>query len=828
MAETLAQKAQRLGIKPAGVASVQKETLAQKAQRLGIKPAQPIAQPINPYNDTPILGPLSNVGIGIGTSIAKTGLGLGQLALKGVGALGNVMSKGTAERFTDPLVKNIEDIKQKVYTDPFKKELETKSGKTGQVIGEAATYLAPSSKITAGQKAITGLVSKIPAVTKTSQFGRGALGVAGRAVPEAVGAGASSLAITGGDTERAKRDALIGGGTSAVLGTVGSLYRGAKDTGIAKTVLSKTSGIPKSAFDAVGDGINKGATPEIALEKARGSVVGLRSKLTNEWQSAIPKIEEKFIGKVYSMPKEQLKKLVQVADEFGLDETVLPVNIKKITAPEAINLMKGLNELDSLAVKASPKGAIVRQFKKELKDNILNTFGGENGEVSQLWKNYSTKSQILQNMNDIVNTYKTTPRATVTAKNRLMAIFDENKPEFLKAVKDIEKEMGINLTKDIASTKFQNFLPAGILKADGGLPTKSGIVDKLIKALFLPVTSPKIVGKIALPVEREAGVLENRLFGDYNPKSPSKTIPASTQMPINSPKNVNPIKANIPTSSTIKKDLSNKQGGFISNTSSLNTKASLPKDALFLDAVKNTEGAEITKEGLKLKALRFQTPEQAGSQSVRTGVFYLPSEKSAGASHYKGKMGYGGSEKMTGDIVVQKPMFVKGATGGKAPEIAFDTIKGKGAYQKMRSEVLNSYGYNARSYEKEEAVQALLEKYNGLDSGDAYDLAYNIVENSKGGNTLPYAIQENIVAHTVRDAGYDSILGYSVSREKKPILSELFDLREISYPEGSGMAGDINPSFLGEAGKVLKSPLGIGAGALGVGALGSAQLNKKK
>lgn len=227
----------------------------------------------------------------------------------------------------------------------------------------------------------------------------------------------------------------------------------------------------------------------------------------------------------------------------------------------------------------------------------------------------------------------------------------------------------------------------------------------------------------------------------------------------------------------------------------MNTKINLPKDETFLNAVKNTEGAEITKDGLKLKALRFQTPEQAGYPSVRTGVFYLPSEKSTGAKFYKGKNGYGGSEKMTGDVIVQNPLFVKGATGGKAPEIAYDIINGKGAYKKMRSEVLDSYSYNSSRYDKEQAVQNLLEKYNNMDSSEAYDLAYQIVENSKEGNLLPYAIQENIVANSVRNSGYDSVLGYSVKKDGQKTLSELFDVREITYPEGSNMSGEISNQF---------------------------------
>jgi len=105
----------------------------------------------------------------------------------------------------------------------------------------------------------------------------------------------------------------------------------------------------------------------------------------------------------------------------------------------------------------------------------------------------------------------------------------------------------------------------------------------------------------------------------------------------------------------------------------------------------------------------------------------------------------------------------------------------------MRNDVLEAYSYNANESQKVEAVQGLLEKYNGLDSDDAYNMAYNIVNNSKGGNTLPYAVQENIVGHAVRNAGHDAVLGYGKGRgDKGEFFSEVFDVREYAYPTPYG------------------------------------------
>jgi hypothetical protein len=221
----------------------------------------------------------------------------------------------------------------------------------------------------------------------------------------------------------------------------------------------------------------------------------------------------------------------------------------------------------------------------------------------------------------------------------------------------------------------------------------------------------------------------------------------------------------------------------------------LPTSKEFMKAVENEPSAQITEEGLLLNLKRLQNPEQSGMESVRTGVFYLPEGQSANLKHYKGKTGYGGVEPIEGETLYKNPLFVKGATGGKAPEVAYDQLNGKGSYEAMRSDVLKSYGYNANQSQKVESVQGILQKYNGLDADDAYNMAYNIVSNSKTGNTLPYAIQENIVANSVRNAGHDAVLGYGKGRgDKGEFFSEVFDVREAAYPTKYGDY-ELMPSF---------------------------------
>ena len=206
------------------------------------------------------------------------------------------------------------------------------------------------------------------------------------------------------------------------------------------------------------------------------------------------------------------------------------------------------------------------------------------------------------------------------------------------------------------------------------------------------------------------------------------------------------------------------------------------KHAEFQEAVKNTEGAELHDKGLSLDVVRQQKPDQAGERAIRTGVFFLPEKKSPYQRYYTtGRQGYGGSQRIEGRTTFENPIIAKGASGGKVPERAYDAINGPGAYDEMRQDVLDatthSFGYGEKDPKVlTQRVADVLEKHGGNP-----DLAADIVRTSKEGNTLPYAVQEHIVASSVRKAGHDGIIGYSKVKGQHR-LSEVFDLRRDKYP----------------------------------------------
>lgn len=225
-----------------------------------------------------------------------------------------------------------------------------------------------------------------------------------------------------------------------------------------------------------------------------------------------------------------------------------------------------------------------------------------------------------------------------------------------------------------------------------------------------------------------------------------------------------------------------------------NVPVELPADPLFAEAVANTPGAQITDEGLVLDLVRFQKPEQEGAQAIRTGVFYLPA-KSADVRHYRSaKTGYGGSERFNAPTLIRRPFFVKGATGGAAPEQAYRELKSKDAFTEMSravTQVITRGGNYMRPDPalKLQLIEEFLDQYAPGQTGTAA-----LIERvSREGNTLRYALQELAVAAAVREAGYDAVVGYSKGKAGVRI-SEVFDVREQTFP-ARGMDSQVHPDF---------------------------------
>ena len=224
----------------------------------------------------------------------------------------------------------------------------------------------------------------------------------------------------------------------------------------------------------------------------------------------------------------------------------------------------------------------------------------------------------------------------------------------------------------------------------------------------------------------------------------------------------------------------------------------LPNSPTFAEAVTNTPNAKIIPEGLQINLARFQKPEQELEESVRTGVFYLP-EGSPQMKYYKGSIGYGGEQAIKGETLYKNPLFVKGGTGGKAPEDAYKSLVGKEQYNNMESDLLSAIQNSTDSKwpqtinhsKRGSEAYMFLEKH----APEIADNAWHIAQNSTKGNQFIMALKEAVFANEARKAGHDAILGYSKGRNGKGhFLSEVFDLRESHYPSPSGEYS-LHPEF---------------------------------
>lgn len=212
---------------------------------------------------------------------------------------------------------------------------------------------------------------------------------------------------------------------------------------------------------------------------------------------------------------------------------------------------------------------------------------------------------------------------------------------------------------------------------------------------------------------------------------------------------------------------------------SIRMPTTLPADDIFKKAVENTPGATVTDEGLVMNLVRKQKPSQAETESVRGGVFYLP-EGSSNMKHYGGSNFYGGTEKIAGETLYKNPLVVKGATGGTAPANAYIELAGKEGFASMKDSLMDTI--RAPRNMQDEAVEKFLEQY----APDLSGYGSYITSNSREGNQLRYALQEAAVAQKARDAGYDAVIGYSTKKSGDPFLSEVFDVREATYPSAQG------------------------------------------
>lgn len=440
------------------------------------------------------------IGEAIGTQVVKAGTRAGMFDGPGVD-----YSKVTPEVHARLEAKGIPTSAQEARNEVA----DSIQGPTaGQVAGSAlqsAALFTPVGKIAGGLTAGARALGVAKGASAIGKIGAGA--VAGGAFDVANNLQEGK---TGSDVLTPGASTALGAAIPAVGVGINAASRVAKT--VAPKLLSYTSDVPEQAFKTMlerrastVDALKRGATPQTALENTQDAVRGLRTSLSSEWDEGMEHIIKEFDGKRWGMNDRTAKLATKVAEDFGIE---LPQNVKNISAKESIDLLKEVNELYSKRmVRESAQGIPVRKLKEMLQENVIGAFGGKEGSVSNFYKNYSSKKGVLDAANDIVRAYSTgKPIQQSTALNRLQTLFNDNKPAYLEAIMDLEKATGRDLLSEIAASKFSSKLPAtgSTASATSGMVSQLGPLDKAIRLLLLPLSSPRSAGFIARALGHEA------------------------------------------------------------------------------------------------------------------------------------------------------------------------------------------------------------------------------------------------------------------------------------------------------------------------------------
>lgn len=387
------------------------------------------------------------------------------------------------------------------YADYLPKQPETAGGRSAHENSllhkglEFAFPILQRKERTGGQLAGDIALSALPFVPGLGVGGslaaKAGTGLVGRALVRgaegaALGYGADvashlSKGDTGASVLKPGLGAVAGGTLGAGFGALGS---------VAPDVLSMTSQVPRKAFDIVAERpkakeLIETASPAKSRDVASNAIKTLRTNLSNLWKEGTQKIADETGGAGFSATGRLERGLTVLEDEFNIE---LPQNIKNISAKEGMELLARIRGVPEKYLTVSPKGATVREVVNLLGDKLRSTFGGKGGTLDTMYKEYTTKSGILEAADAIVKAYKkNNPIAITTAQKRLQSIFDDGKGEYLAAIQALEKETGVDILSEVAAGKFQPLMPRG--KFDFEL-------RDVLQLLAFPLSSPRTAGKV--------------------------------------------------------------------------------------------------------------------------------------------------------------------------------------------------------------------------------------------------------------------------------------------------------------------------------------------
>lgn len=412
----------------------------------------------------------------------------------GGGAVGEAIGTGVAKSGLAGLVGGI-DLR------PEERQFVSPGPSAGQVAGstlQSAALFTPVGRLSKGISSLVRGAGLVKGASAIGKIGAGAL---------AGGAFDIASNLQRGETGISTLKPGLGTflGTSIPAAGVGINILGRATSKFAPKLLSYTSDVPENAFkemlkrrETVVPEITRGISPEEAFKTTQGAVRELRKTLSKEWEDGVFQVIKDNEGKRALIPEKVASKLSKVAEEFSLEN--LPQNIKSVSVKELTDLLKEVNELPKAILTLSPRGALVRSLKDELRSLGIETFGGQKGSLAKLYENYASKKQVFDAANDIVRAFSTgKPIQQSTAQGRLQSIFSQNKSAYFDAILDLEKITGKDLISKITAAQFKGSLPLGVASrtASGALTQSKSAIDKAIDLLIFPLSAPRSAAFIA-------------------------------------------------------------------------------------------------------------------------------------------------------------------------------------------------------------------------------------------------------------------------------------------------------------------------------------------
>lgn len=351
--------------------------------------------------------PLSNFGVGVGTTLGKTLFNIPKGIVKATESLINIGSGETPRVDFSNVTNALETAKQNIYQKPFERQLDTTSGKAGEVAGTVAPFLMTGGATSALSNAASGA-----RIFQGSGFLPAASRVLAGAGTEALTAGAQGYLYSGGDAQQAKSAAIFGGATKGIFSGIGEVANAMRAP---QAVLGPVFKIDKTEAKRILNTDNAETFNDWALNKGlKGDTQKVATQVAGIIDDSEAKIYQEFANKGYpNVAVEDPKRFIaaienkaSLLERSGATEQArgLRLSVKNIN-PETGEMSAGAalslrRFLDGLRIEKSfltpteelgAQQAGLKEMTDELRHKI-NAIGG----VGDTMKDYSKAIQAME------------------------------------------------------------------------------------------------------------------------------------------------------------------------------------------------------------------------------------------------------------------------------------------------------------------------------------------------------------------------------------------------------------------------------------------------